>query len=399
VTWRPILDGDDLARARAVVAATVAAVPEPRWEDGDDVILVGGETGVALMLAYAARVSPDLARVDQVQQRVVDLLERGPPRAQNLYFWTGLTGIAWAVEHAIAVLDPGRAPDDGFADLDDAVLELLAEPGARSFELYKGITGLAVYALDRLPAPRARCCIERAVRVLVALATRDREGACWRTEPAFLPPRDRAPFASGYRALGVAHGSAGPIAILGAACARGIAADIAGPLLDAALAWLWGQALVGRAQRFPAIAESREPAVRTAWCHGDPGIASIAFGAARAAGLTARAAQALQLARDVARRAPDTCGIDDPMFCHGATGLAHMLNRFHHWTGEPEFRDAARAWFRAALDMWRPGRGISTGLLDGSAGAALALLAASSDVEPGWDRAFLLSGARVGSSR
>jgi hypothetical protein len=78
-------------------------------------------------------------------------------------------------------------------------------------------------------------------------------------------------------------------------------------------------------------------------------------------------------------------------------------------TADARFANAARGWFERTLAMRRPGRGIGgfeswlavdgdpgshaadPGLLTGSTGIALALLAATSTVEPAWDRILLVS--------
>ena len=94
----------------------------------------------------------------------------------------------------------------------------------------------------------------------------------------------------------------------------------------------------------------------------------------------------------------------DASLCHGTAGLAHLYNRLFQSTGERDFAVEARYWIERTLE-YRGVGGIAgyrraefdgtqiddTGLLNGAAGIALALLAAASNVEPGWDRAFLLS--------
>ena len=78
-------------------------------------------------------------------------------------------------------------------------------------------------------------------------------------------------------------------------------------------------------------------------------------------------------------------------------------------TGEVALGEAARLWFGRTLAMREPGRGIAgytawygdaegtdswgaePGLLTGAAGIALALLAATTPVEPAWDRILLTS--------
>jgi Lanthionine synthetase C-like protein len=100
-------------------------------------------------------------------------------------------------------------------------------------------------------------------------------------------------------------------------------------------------------------------------------------------------------------------GVVDAGLRHGVAGRAHLLNRLFQATGKEPFADTARAGFCRLLEMRRPGEGIGgfrtrvsgadgrpvwtddPGLLDGSAGIGLALLAAVSAVEPAWDRLLL----------
>ena len=147
---------------------------------------------------------------------------------------------------------------------------------------------------------------------------------------------------------------------------------------------------------------------RTAWCYGDPGIAAVLLSAARSFGRADWESEALDVARRSARRSEQAAQTVDAGLCHGTAGLAHLFNRFHQATGDPELGEAALAWTRRTLDMQRPGEGIGgyrsymtsekaadgdwsaqPGLLIGSAGIGLALLAAVSGVEPAWDRMLL----------
>ena len=95
--------------------------------------------------------------------------------------------------------------------------------------------------------------------------------------------------------------------------------------------------------------------------------------------------------------------INSPTFCHGLAGLLQMTLRFANDTGLGVFADAAAALTEQLLDLYEPGtlagfRSVeaggrpvdSPGVLDGAAGVMLVLLAAATDAEPVWDRAFLL---------
>jgi hypothetical protein len=119
-------------------------------------------------------------------------------------------------------------------------------------------------------------------------------------------------------------------------------------------------------------------------------------------------AAALAIARRAAERPYAEAGIRDAALCHGCAGLGHLFNRMSQATGEPELAEAARAWFERTLAMRRPGRGIGgyeawqadsagnpawsadPGLLTGATGIALALLAATTPIEPAWDRMLLV---------
>jgi hypothetical protein len=128
-------------------------------------------------------------------------------------------------------------------------------------------------------------------------------------------------------------------------------------------------------------------------------------------------AAALDIGRHAANRPQNCSGVMDATFCHGAAGLGHIFNRLYQFTGQGDYRDAARSWFKWALDFRCQGRGIAgfaafrvdhpgrhhweanAGVLEGVSGIGLALLAAAVDVEPQWDRAFLISGPSAEVSR
>jgi hypothetical protein len=117
--------------------------------------------------------------------------------------------------------------------------------------------------------------------------------------------------------------------------------------------------------------------------------------------------------RAAARQGPDA-RVADAALCHGAAGVAHCFNRIFQATRNPLFMDAATSWFARCLEMTPPGEGfeslkvwdnknarweVKPGLLEGAAGIALALLAATTEVEPQWDAALLISVPPIIASR
>jgi lantibiotic modifying enzyme len=359
MTWRPILEGEDAARARAAIDDIAAALRGPvALPRGLEHSLSRGAAGIATFHAYRGH----RRAAARWLGAAVEAVGRG---GMNGSLYGGVTGIAWALDHLGA-----GAPED----VDRWLAGHLAQPAAPGdHDLMAGLGGHAVYALER----GDRRCLEQVVERLGELAVADGDGLTW-------------PAADGRVNLGLAHGVPAVIAVLAACGAWG--------LLDGAVAWLLAQ---------PARDE------RSAWCYGDPGVAIALLQAARAAGEPAWERAALELALGVARRAPEDCGVEDAGFCHGAAGLGHLLNRLAQAMGDPELLAAARYWLRRALDLREPGTGVAgytalrydararayadpdPGLLMGAAGIGLALLAATRDAQPAWDRVLLASAVTV----
>jgi hypothetical protein len=143
---------------------------------------------------------------------------------------------------------------------------------------------------------------------------------------------------------------------------------------------------------------------RAAWCYGAPGVARTLWLAGVARDRPDWRNLAIQAMEAVYRRPIPARQIDSPTFCHGVAGLLQVTLRFANETRLPVFTNAAvdlTGWLLSAYEPdsllgyrnWEPGgtRVDHAGLLDGAPGVLLALLAAATDAEPSWDRAFLLA--------
>jgi lantibiotic biosynthesis protein len=412
--WRPILSGEAAQQAlRAVddIADSIASLdPAPGKPDPS---LCRGQAGLALLYAWLAR-ARSMPQADLLARQTLDQAIDGvSTQAMNFSFWGGFTGVAWAAQLVDEVLDPGA--EDRNEEVDDALLRLLSREDLwpAPYDLVVGLTGLGVYALQRYPRPSALECLHRVVGWLHEGARHDEHGLSWWTPPEeILDQEARKRYPSGRADLGVAHGLAGPIALLGSICGAGVEQATARPLLDGAVRWLLAHSVPSEAgPTFPLwVAPGYQPSpARSAWCYGDPGIAAALLGAARGAGDAGWEQSAVALACGAAERPPAETGVVDASFCHGTAGLAHVYNRMYQATGEPELGRAAAYWLDRTLDFYRLARAAGdpwvqgsrdparqepwTGIdvVDGAAGVALVLLAATTSVEPTWDRMFLVS--------
>jgi hypothetical protein len=406
----PLLSGVLEERTFHLVGALTQTLrPVPAAGRGD-ASLSCGSAGLAVCHAQFARTRRDRRAAGTARTRLEEAIDvlATEPLTSSLY--SGFTGIAWAAETVDRLL--GAEGDDRNGDIDEALTSLLRRyPEQAPYDLVHGLTGLGVYALARWPRPAATQCILGVIEQLARRARHDRDGVYWWTPPMWKGPQ-RERYQPGGVDLGVAHGMAGIIPFLARVHRLGLAQQTVRPLLDGAVSWLLAHMVdtVSGPTAPYFVAEDVEPGPsRSAWCYGDPGVAAALLLAARDVGEPAWAAVATALAIGAANRPPDQSGVVDAGLCHGSAGLAHLFNRMYQMTSESVLADAARFWVERTLELCSaaaPGRDTALsdvaepawkgpGLLEGAAGVALALEAASTTTEPAWDQILLVSTIRI----
>ncbi len=363
--WEPVLTGALASRAEQAVDDLTGSLQDASFPEPS---LMGGSSGAALLFAYLATTTGDSTYREAARQQLRDALRT--LRGSGVSLAVGAAGVGWAAQHVGDLLD--LRPIDPEGHIEAAILRAMDKSGDRlPFELLYGAAGIAVFALERMPRPGARELLDASVAHLGSSASPLGPGVGW------LDPTD------GSHNLGVSHGLGGVLAPLAGAAANGV--DAAASLLEQAIAGLLAQQLEGGypARVVPGTVAS--PA-RTAWCYGDPGIAAGLCSAGRVN-------EARSLARAVADRAVQATGVVDPGLCHGAAGVAHILNRIGQATEDEGARVAAVRWYEHTLDLLdeQPPVLGDFVFLTGAAGIALALLAATTSVPPEWDRALAIT--------
>jgi hypothetical protein len=405
--WRPLIDGPAAARVRSVVAQLADALAEWPLEEPSPAQVAADR---ALFFAYLAEEMPRGGYDEWAQHYLVRAVEcTAQPMAPCLY--RGSSGIAWVLQHLVHSTE---ADEDFFnARIDRGLQSMLgSSPWQGHYDLFAGLVGYAVYALERLPNPIAADCLSRIVEQLIGLSVSTPDGITWQTKPELLSVQTRAAFPDGFYDLGVAHGVPGVIAVLAAIRAAGFESAPLRVLYERAVSWVLAQQLGPDAEAALPYWVRQDVApvpARSAWCYGDPGAATALYAAARAVGDHTLELHALANARRSARRPIDCCEVVDAAICHGASGLAHLYNRLWQASGEEIFASAARRWLRETLQWQRSGAGIAgfqswfqerdqpaiwiddSSLLSGACGVGLALLATISTTEPAWDRVLLAS--------
>jgi len=399
-SWQPILEGSLAEDARAAVLDVARAIANHEGASSGT-----RPSDLTLFWAYVAGAFDDdwvSNSYDEATGALCAHVERG---LAGISLYGGLAGAGWVLAH---VSEEGAA-DEVLVEIDSIILKALeVDRWTSHYDLVGGLVGHAVYLLERVTsadAPIAREALDRVVDHLAATAEATADGVTWHTAPQLLPPQQREACPEGYFNCGLAHGVPGVVAVLGRIATLPDAAPSVKTLCGEAMRWLHGRQLPPDPRgRYPGWLKRGETGTptRTAWCYGDPGIAIAMWSASLRTELPTE--PAIALARECIARAPELCGVLDTGLCHGASGLAHIFNRWFQVSGDPVFRDAACTWFRRTLDLRRP-EGVagfpalapktggaelewiaSPDILVGATGVALAMLAALEPVEPKWDR-------------
>jgi len=225
--------------------------------------------------------------------------------------------------------------------------------------------------------------------------------------------RDAAP--EGNLNCGVAHGAPGSLGLMSLALAEGVEVRGQVETMRRMADWVAAQGRPGRfGPEWPAAiplarahGPGRQAPARPGWCYGNAGVARALWLAGEALEkpeLARTAERALRAALD--RQRTDR-PLDAPMVCHGTAGLAQVTLRMAADIGAEDLSHEARELCLELVERFDPdapvgyrsealvrelrGAEADATLLDGAVGPSLVLLAATTDADPGWDRALLLS--------
>ena len=413
------------------VALAVAAAPTQtafplavRWLAPS---LAQGDAGIALTCAYLDAWWPDEGW-DQAGHSYLSTAavaaENSPQLSPAMF--GGLTGLALA---AWSLSRGATRYRNLMAALENALLSnvmtqaegwdppIMDGMSFGQFDVISGLAGIGAYLLLRREQPGAGAALESVLRALVALASDSGSRPRWWTPAHLLGDEEMAAlYPNGNLNCGLAHGIPGPLALMALALADGIGVPGIEEAVDRLAGWIvghraddgwgvnWPYAISLTQEGLPDRGAPTDGPSRAAWCYGAPGVARALWLAGVARNRPEWGNLAIEAMEAVYQRPIAARQIDSPTFCHGVAGLLQITLRFANNTGFPVFTNAACDLTEQLLSAyepdsllgyrnWEPGgtRVDQPGLLDGAPGVLLALLAAATDVEPSWDRAFLLS--------
>lgn len=419
----------ELVAARAadpvrLAEAIAAAARQSRYADllpWRPASLAMGHAGIAVLCAEMDRREPGRGWDRAGHHHLAAAVAGASPHDVSLF--SGLAGVGFAglllaagrprYARLLAKVDATLAPAVERMASRLAVAEGCA---ARDYDLVSGLTGVGAYLLARhqLTPGRAGETRTRALSALASLLARPDHPRRWHTPAHLAAGSLRESYPGGHHNCGLAHGAAGPMALLSVALLDGIEVPEGRAAIEVTARWLiehrtgtsrepdWPDAVpLGDAAPPPMQAQPG----RAAWCYGAPGVARSLWLAGTAMGRPDWRELAARTIRAVARRPPEAWWLSTPAFCHGRAGLLQVLRRFAADLADPALAATAEglaadvaaeydSGFVLGLRSTEPGGVVvdHPGLLDGAPGAALALLGRWPDRDRvAWDRMFLLS--------
>lgn len=398
--WSALLENEERARAESLLAEIAGRLcaPHPTL----DTSLMHGTAGVALCLGYLARAWGRAELAERAMHLLADAAERLASAARiEPGLARGAAGLGWVLEHGSRRLqwacdgDPCEALDELLTRHVDAASQ------SHPLDLLEGVAGIGVYFVERLPHRPLRPVLERVLLCLVeAREGKMGFGRTWWTPPLFVDEELRPLRPFGHYDLGVGRGVAGILGFVGQLARAGVGHSLAVGLVRRGADWLLSKRHAD-ATSLPRFCGSAVPPTFGAqtWESSALSSAAVVHRALLAVGDAERAAEFAAWLRNVAAGPADTDACAGHGLGRGAAGLAHIFNRLYHATGEALFAERARDWLRHCLASLERARASwhaeapCVNLMNGLAGDALVLLAASGTQEPAWDRCLLLSAA------
>lgn len=407
------------ATAAAADLCAQLAVP-PAVDDGDDLdpsssrwrhqSLSKGAAGVAILHAVRAQTGDGREHLVQawLGRAVSEELSAGP--GAGLWFGAPAVAFALAVSAPHQHLPARSTVEAAVAGLVRRRLEAAEDrlaagrrPALSEFDLVRGLTGLGAHLLAHQPDTElTRRVLDYLVHLTLPIPAADEAGTgvpgWWTADAPSSHPDDLG----GHADQGMAHGIAGPLALLALAMRRGIVVPGHADAIDRICRWLdsWRQ-IAPAGPWWPeriTLADvrngrpSQTGSARPSWCYGTPGLAR----AQQLAGLARADTVRQRTAEDALIRCladPEQLRrLRDTSLCHGWAGVAATTWYAAADAANPALRGHLPHLLRALIahaphtDPTGP-----PGLIDGRAGVALVLHTVARPAPSTWPTCLLIT--------
>jgi hypothetical protein len=267
------------------------------------------------------------------------------------------------------------------------------------YDLFRGLTGIGALLLRRRPhGPETKAVLDYLVRLTEPLGVHGGNVVGWWV--GHTPTLRKADLPCGHANSGLAHGIAGPLALLALAMRAGVTVDGQEAAIRRICRWLDSiRRYDHKGVHWPRWVTEHGPAATPSffdgpsWCYGTPGLARAQQLAAVVTGDADRKRMAERALLHCVADTDRLGLLDNRGLCHGLGGVLRTVQRVAEDAERPaQFTASASLIARRFLSAEAP---TESGFLEGAAGAALAF----QDADPAdataprgqWDACLLLT--------
>ncbi|WP_103502965.1 MULTISPECIES: lanthionine synthetase C family protein [unclassified Streptomyces] len=400
---------DTIAKALSDPRTAWSATPpgQRAWPQS----LAGGAAGIALL--HIERAQSGHGDWNTARTWLAEAVADDLTAADNASLYLGAPALAFVLR---AAADASGSYHRALQRLDNATVALTkrrlteaharidrgTRPAMKEFDLIRGLTGLGAYHLTHRPHhPITADVLAYLVRMTEPLPTDDGLPPWW-TDVSPNGEPDPQAFPGGHGNFGLAHGIGSALALLSLARLRGLDIPGATEAVHRICRWTdtwrqhdttgpWWPGFLTLAQvRQQEVAPGLRP--RPSWCYGMAGTARAQQLAAMALGDRARQQLAETAMLATLRSSAQLDQLPDIGLCHGTAGLLQAAWRMATDACSPALAaELPHLTTRLISQLNRPLT--DPELLDGAAGAALALHVLGTGTAPatGWDTFLLLA--------
>jgi len=366
--------------------------------------LLRGISGFNIFLGELYQLEKDPEYIEKLNQEIESTISAIGNNSQVEFgSSSGLAGWAWSLAYlkSIEMIDFPRGFLKG---IDHAAIEEVVEKiSTQDYDPLHGSIGLGLYLLKR----KKRKVVSKIIHSLNDSKIEDEFGIKW------IKNRYKVDEVID---LGLAHGIIGILYFLSKCYKEGVNKRISKTLINGVIKYLKSiiQDFSQAGSFFPNsirkdFTEVTPSKSRLAWCYGDLTILYTLF-------QTAIIIQDEELKKSVIARLIITAKrdkesenfVEDSVFCHGTSGIAHLYNKLWKQTQQLEFRNASLYWLQETINaninnsnaegykfMIRNNNkekifNLSSGLLEGICGVGLVYISFLTKGDSNWDECLLL---------
>ncbi len=391
-------------------------------EINSDISMAGGAAGLAVAYRQVELLFPgegwQHAAIDQMKS----CLEGATKQQLNYGILAGLTGLAFAWRFVFGEVPESRRTQDTLDRLSAVSIVDRIEKDSSSggsldssrYDIVEGAAGVLIHLLKCPRTPHVAKAVHTTLEYLVTMAGNGTAGPAaiiTLSDDADSRVAADAELSPARWDMGLAHGIPGILVALSKAAIAGVEHPGLGQAIEDVAKWLISQRINKNGREIWPYHTSVNSddfrsvrCARMAWCYGYPGVSRALWMAGVANHDETLKNEGVNWLLEACQHPFDSWGTDSASFCHGTSGVLHILLRFCSDTGHEVFAKRALETLEYITSQYvardigslvsEPQGGSDerpTGLLEGFAGILLVLLSARHSIEPNWDEAFGLS--------